>query len=104
VTITVSYKNIESFGVDFALNVARKVIFITSERPLSAGTEVAIAFEVPGMTLPFEIEGVVRWTSHPGASGKPSPGMGVDLTGLGPEIVREIEGYIRKNSRPGHRG
>ena len=96
--LIVSYKNVEAFGVDFALNVSRKVFFIAAEKPLSPGTPVKIGFEIPGLRLPFAIDGVVRWTSHPAASGKPSPGMGVELTGLG-QARQAIESYLDEAGR-----
>ena len=66
-------------------NISAMGIFIRTEKPLTIGTEVELAFHPPGHE-PFRLRGQVAWINPLRANGdNPNPGMGVRFVALSPD-------------------
>ena len=82
-------------------NISAMGIFVKTEKPVSPGTGLTLAFSPPG-AQPFKLEGEVAWINAVRPDGdNPNPGMGVRFVNLGPddrerlvEVIRTIA-YLR---------
>lgn len=85
VSMQVSYRSLDTFFYDYALNISYGGIFIKTEKPLDMDSPVDIEFEAPGAPGPFQTSGkVVRVISVQESEAEPV-GMGIEFEQLSDE-------------------
>lgn len=91
--IKIDYRTVGSFITDYTKDLSQGGAFIQTSLPLSAGDSVRLRITLPGHTLPFSLDGVVRWSTGPGVTDRPT-GMGVEFTAFGDELKRELAAFV----------
>ncbi len=81
---------------EYATTLGAGGMFIESEEPLRAGTQLKVRFRLPGRDALHEIQGRVAWAMAPEAAGSSSsrvPGIGVEFTDAvaASTLARELE-------------
>jgi len=75
IEIKVEYKRMNSFVSDFTKDIGRDGLFIRSDEPLAVGTECYFTLEIPKLSDPITLAGVVRRVVPGG--GEEEAGMGI---------------------------
>jgi type IV pilus assembly protein PilZ len=77
IELKVEYERMNSFFYDYTKNISRGGTFIRTDRPLDVGTRFVFQLTVPGLSMPLELTGEVRWLRRPNEG--PDPGMGIQF-------------------------
>jgi uncharacterized protein (TIGR02266 family) len=88
--VKVSLAGETQFFAGLAGDVSRGGLFVATFQVLALGTDVALAFTLPGAGV-LHARGVVRWARPAGRDA--APGLGIAFTGLPPECARVIEQF-----------
>ena len=78
--VDVEYEAPDGPRVDPATTLGAGGLFIETEDPLDAGSEVKLCFTLPAGGQTFEIEGRVVWRRRPGDPHGHANGMGIEFT------------------------
>jgi len=92
-SLEVEYRTAGAFLVAYSSNLSKGGVFIETQRPALAGTDLLLRFTIPGVG-PIEVRGHVAWMRPEAMDGKP-PGMGVEFEQLDEhhgQIIDEIVG------------
>jgi uncharacterized protein (TIGR02266 family) len=93
VTVRIDYATVDEMFSEFTRDINEGGLFIETEKPHQAGTEVAMHFHLPGSQEVLRTIGrVVRVSS--GDVGMP-PGMGIEFDELTPDDRTKIDQIIR---------
>lgn len=93
VTVRIDYSTVDEIFSEFTRDINEGGLFIETEKPHAAGTEVAMQFQLPGVAESLQTIGrVVRVSS--GAAGTPS-GMGIEFDELTPSDRVKIDRIVR---------
>ncbi|MBI2891150.1 MAG: TIGR02266 family protein [Nitrospirae bacterium] len=98
--LEIQYGDAKSFVSDFALNISRGGMFISTPEPLEKGRQLSLRFTLPGSTVPLELMAEVMWVNPPSKNSQLIPGMGVAFTGISDEKRKDIERYLDLMKRP----
>jgi len=100
VRIRVDSSTREMFVSNYMANLSRGGLFMEMERPFPIGSEVQLAFLLPGINSVINAMGRVVWnydikkgTSHI------TPGVGIQFTGMGSDHKSMLEKYLEFLSR-----
>jgi uncharacterized protein (TIGR02266 family) len=75
-------------------------LFISTRKHHRVGDKLQVRFTFPTVKDPVEAECEVRWVRDYNSAGGLPPGVGVQFTGLSPEIVQKINCYIKDKDVP----
>jgi len=100
--VRVDYSTVDEIFSEFTSDINEGGLFIETEKPSQAGTEVTMQFNLPGTDERIETVGVVVRVTNGDAS-SPS-GMGIEFDDLNDEDRARINTIIRdlRSSRPGY--
>jgi uncharacterized protein (TIGR02266 family) len=91
--VRVDYSTIDELFSEFTRDVNEGGLFIETEKPRPAGTEVALHFNLPGSDRTVKTNGTVVRVSD-GLDGS-TPGMGIEFEDLPPEARQHINQIIQ---------
>ena len=92
------FKDPGVFLYDYSKNLGRGGIFIESEDPMPAGTEITLIFTLPSQSSAIEVKGKVAWT-HQREKNKPFsgvPGMGIQFINQDGQHKEALDQYFRE--------
>lgn len=93
--VRVTYQSVDELFSEFARNINEGGIFIETDSPQPAGSDVELQFKLPGSDELIEVVGtVVRVTNGGGADD--SPGMGIEFGSLNTGARQRINELIRQ--------
>ena len=100
VTVRIDYATVDEMFSEFTRDINQGGLFIETEKPHEAGTEVTMQFHLPGSQEILRTVGrVVRVSS--GAPGEPA-GMGIEFDELTGEDRTRIDQIVRSlRAQPG---
>lgn len=93
--LEIEYGDREAFISDFALNISKGGMFISTPEPLGVGAELNVRFKLPNARDPIQLRAKVMWVNPVDRKSKLIPGMGVSFQDLTEERRKEIEHYIQ---------
>lgn len=98
--LKVRYGDVTGFISDYAMNISRGGMFISTKEPLQPGTGVSVEFAIPGIRVPIKIQGKVTWVNEPQQSKYSNliPGMGIEFHSLNTSEQKKINSFIDKLS------
>jgi type IV pilus assembly protein PilZ len=97
IVVRVNYQNVDSLFSEFARNINDGGIFIETDTPQPAGTNIELEFKLPGGNLPIEVVGnVVRSVSTDQAESDGVAGMAIEFENLGSDARQQINEIIQK--------
>jgi len=84
-----------NFYTGFTDNISEGGLFIASEQRIDLGTEISFKLELPTLSGPQDLKGVVRWVRYSDDPQEGSPnGVGVQFLELTPNVKASIERFI----------
>ena len=89
----VEYRTAGAFLVSYSVNLSKGGIFIETSSPLPVGSQLELAFEVPGAGA-LQANGVVAWVRQGAQDGLPD-GMGIQFENLDERYGGIIDGLVR---------
>jgi type IV pilus assembly protein PilZ len=92
IELKVEYERMNSFFYDYTKNISRGGTFVSTDRPLAVGTQFVFKLSVPGLLLPLELTGSVRWIRSEGSD----PGMGIQFIFDGDDQRAVIDGVVER--------
>jgi type IV pilus assembly protein PilZ len=92
--VRVNYRTVDALFSEFASNINEGGIFVETDTPQPAGTEVELEFKLPGASEPVRVHALVVRTVGAGLD-EPS-GMGIEFGNLSAEVRQQIDEIIRK--------
>ena len=84
-----AYEQVNAFFADYTKNISKGGTFIPSRRSVPLGTEFRFRLVVPGQSVPFELDVVVR-----NATDGEEPGVGIQFRWSDDERRRRFEGAV----------
>ncbi|MCL4477895.1 MAG: TIGR02266 family protein [Deltaproteobacteria bacterium] len=98
--LEVKYGDITSFISDYAMNISRGGMFISTKNTLAIGTTIEIEFTIPAITVPIRVQGKVTWVNAPEKIKGTNliPGMGVEFNKISSDDRKKLEHFIEKLS------
>lgn len=91
--VRVDYATVDELFSEFTRDINEGGLFIETEKPRPAGTEVSLHFNLPGSDRTVKTTGIVVRVSD-GSDGA-TPGMGIEFEELPPEARAHINQVIR---------
>jgi uncharacterized protein (TIGR02266 family) len=91
--VRVEYSTVDEMFSEFTRDINDGGLFIETEKPRPAGTEVAMRFNLPGSDQPVQTVGRVVWVRS--AGGDSPPGMGIEFDELTRDDRQQINDMIR---------
>ena len=98
--LEVKYGDITSFISDYAMNISRGGMFISTKNPLKTGTNISVEFVIPDIKVPIKAKGKISWINDPDQIKGTNliPGMGVEFQSLNEEEQKRLNNFIDKIS------
>lgn len=93
VTVRIDYATVDEMFSEFTRDINEGGVFIETEKPHQAGTEVSMQFHLPGSGEVLETIGYVVRVSSGNDAGP--PGMGIEFNELTAEDRRKIDLIVR---------
>lgn len=95
IELKVEYSKVNTFLVDYTMNISKGGTFIKTDRPFDVGTEFIFFLHVPEVKEPIRIKGKVQWVlrKEDAKSGE-EPGMGIKFIFESEEDKRKIEEIV----------
>jgi uncharacterized protein (TIGR02266 family) len=93
ITVRIDYSTVDEMFAEFTRDINEGGLFIETEKPHQAGTEVSMQFHLPGSDEILQTVGRVVRVSN-GAPGM-TPGMGIEFDELTAEDRRKIDQIVR---------
>ena len=91
--VRVDYSTIDELFSEFTRDINEGGLFIETEKPRPAGTEVCLHFNLPGSDRTVKTSGIVVRVSDGSDGG--TPGMGIEFDDLPAEARSHINQVIR---------
>lgn len=98
VQIDVEYRQAGTTAHGTCLNLSEGGMFIVTDRPAAAGTELALHFTLPGLSDPLSVRGQVAWVSGQETDPPAITGMGVCFLDLNPSEATAIRTLVDRLS------
>ena len=94
-TLSISYKDKNSFLKAYTENISNRGLFIKTNNPLPKGEAFLLRLQLPGLPEPLKIQCTVTWvnTQEEGKGNKP-PGMGIQFGEINREDSQVLDKYI----------
>ena len=96
VLIKVDYRDVDKFFSDFAENLSRGGMFISTPRPLKPGTSIVLEFSLPDSSIKVKTRGEVMWVRNKPKSHKEKRGMGIKFQDLDLKSQKKIDELVKK--------
>ena len=98
--LEVKYGDITSFISDYAMNISRGGMFISTKYPLKVDTVISVEFVIPDIKVPIQVRGRVSWVNDPQQIKGTNliPGMGVEFQALNDDDQKKLHNFIDKLS------
>ncbi len=98
--LEVKYGDITSFISDYAMNISRGGMFISTKNPLKTGTSISVEFVIPDIKVPIKVKGRILWINDPQQIKGTNliPGMGVQFQSLTGDEQKKLNNFIDKIS------
>jgi uncharacterized protein (TIGR02266 family) len=93
IKLEVEYRTAGAFLVSYSVNLSKGGIFVETASPLPVGSQLDLAFEVPGAGS-LDVTGVVAWVRQGSFDGLPD-GMGIQFENLDERYGAMIDGLVR---------
>ena len=105
VILKVDYADSEAYASDYTHNASGGGVFIATRRSFEIGDTVSFSLSFPGVLLPIDCRGEVRWIrrAEEGAGDLPT-GVGVEFTFDSPEEAQRIGNLLDKLLNPSPAG
>jgi uncharacterized protein (TIGR02266 family) len=91
--IPVDYSSVDSFFSEMATNINEGGMFLATDESAELDQLVKLAFRLPGLTRPIEVEARVAWLSR--GEGGAEPGIGLQFLELSDEVRETINRLVR---------
>jgi len=91
--IPVDYSSVDSFFTEMATNINEGGMFLATDASAELDQLVKVAFRLPGLMQPIEVEARVAWLSR--GEGGAEPGIGLQFLELSPEARETINRLVR---------
>jgi uncharacterized protein (TIGR02266 family) len=92
--IPVDYSSVDAFFSEMATNINEGGMFIATDSPAGLDEVVKLAFSLPGLSEPVEVNARVVWIND-GSDGT-EPGMGVAFQELSTRARETINTLVRR--------
>ena len=88
--LRITYESAGVLKTDYAENISRGGLFISTDEPMAVGTPVQLELNCVGTRIKIPVQGVVRWSGmrSPGDDLPPVMGLGVELDELEDPVKR----------------
>ncbi len=98
--LEVRYGDITSFISDYAMNISKGGMFISTKDPLKLNTLISVEFIIPDIKVPIKVKGRVSWINDPKQIKGTNliPGMGIEFQELNDEDRKKLDNFIDKLS------
>ena len=93
--IQVNYHTVDSFFRDFTDDISTGGMFIATPKPLKPGTQLSLAFLIPGCDYPIHVKAEVAWSRSVPSDGQ-QRGMGVKFDNLSPSAKDKINTIVKR--------
>jgi len=93
IKLEVEYRTAGAFLVSYSVNLSKGGVFLETATPLPVGSQLQLAFEVPGAGA-LEVTGIVAWVRQNSFDGLPD-GMGISFENLDAQYGGVIDGLVR---------
>jgi uncharacterized protein (TIGR02266 family) len=91
---SIDMRSDSNFFTGFSMDISEGGVFIATVEPVPRGTQVELDFTLPG-GRPMKVTGVVRWVRESNSrTPELMPGVGVQFTGLPPEVANAITSFV----------
>jgi uncharacterized protein (TIGR02266 family) len=91
--IPVDYSSVDSFFSEMATNINEGGMFLATDESAEIDQLVKLAFQLPGLSRPIEVEARVAWLSR--GEGGAQPGIGLQFLALSDEVRDTINRLVR---------
>ncbi|MBN1101910.1 MAG: TIGR02266 family protein [Deltaproteobacteria bacterium] len=96
-TLSLAYKDRQSFVKAYTVNVSLGGLFIKTEKPLAKGEKFQLKLQLPDIPDSLMIQCQVAWTRKPGGQGEAGPaGMGITFMQMSPKDDQVFKRYLRE--------
>ena len=101
VILKVDYADSQSYVSDYTHNASGGGVFIATSKPFEIGDAVSFSLSFPGVLVPLDCRGEVRWMrrAEEATGGLPS-GVGVEFTFDTPEEAERVGRLIERLTNP----
>lgn len=98
--LEVKYGDITSFISDYAMNISRGGMFISTKNPLKVNTIISVEFIIPDLKVPINVKGRISWINDPQQIKGTNliPGMGVEFQAFSTDDQKKFHNFIDKIS------
>jgi uncharacterized protein (TIGR02266 family) len=94
-TLSISYKDKNSFLKAYTGNISNRGLFIKTNNPLPKGEVFILKLQLPGLPEPLKIKCTVTWVNTQKESkGNKPPGMGIQFGEINKEDDQILTKYI----------
>jgi type IV pilus assembly protein PilZ len=99
--IEVNYESLDGFRSDYATNISKGGLFISTKSPLPKGSPVKLHINLDGKPLPVELKGEVLWTIKADEENQKKivAGMGIKFVDISAETRKAIESVFSISGR-----
>lgn len=95
-TLSLTYKDQESFAKAYTANVSGGGLFIRTKKPLGQGEQFVLNLQLAGLPNPMKIKCEVVWArKQADDAGKRPPGMGVKFVEIAKRDGQTLEHYLK---------
>jgi CRP/FNR family cyclic AMP-dependent transcriptional regulator len=95
-SISLSYKDQESFAKAYTANISGGGLFIRTKKPLGQGDQFLLNLQLAGLPNPLKIKCEVVWSrSQESDAGKRPPGMGVKFLEMAQKDEQTLNHYLQ---------
>jgi uncharacterized protein (TIGR02266 family) len=91
--IPVDYSSVDAFFTEMATNINEGGMFVVTDQPATLDQVVKVAFRLPELEDPIELDARVAWVSD-GSDGE--RGMGLEFQMLPQDVRETINALVRK--------
>jgi uncharacterized protein (TIGR02266 family) len=96
--IPVDYSSVDSFFTEMATNINEGGMFLETDAAAELDQLVKLAFRLPGLADPIEVEARVAWLSR--GEGGSAPGIGLQFLELTDDVRETINRLVRTLRAP----
>ncbi len=96
-TLTLNYKDRESFVKSYTSNISGGGLFVKTEKPLNQDDKFLLKLQLPGLPEPLKINCEVAWARTKTKDPKTSPpGMGIKFLDMNRKDNEALKAYIEE--------